>query len=140
MTKDKLIELFVECYNNCELTTKIDIHNIYVRETSSYYDDEIAHNDDEFFNMFFENNPSGAVRASSFGDFRYNDDWVWFNGYGNLETGNYEDQLPLRDAEDMAEWYIDHYDEVDYITEMVDFCNECEEGVDEEEEEEGNED
>lgn len=135
MTKDKLIELFVECYNNCELTSKIAIHNIYVRETSCSYENKIESNDEDFFNTFFENKPMEAVRASFYGDYRYNDDWVWFNAYGNLESGDYEEQLPLRDAEEMAEWYIEHYDEVDYITEMGDFCDECEEGDDEEESE-----
>lgn len=135
MTKDKLIELFVECYNNCELSSKIAIHNIYVRETNCGLENEIESNDEYFFNTFFEDKPMEAVRASFYGDFRYNDDWVWFNVYGNLESGDYEEQLPLRDAEEMAEWYIEHYDEVDYITEMGDFCDECEEGYDEEEEE-----
>lgn len=135
MTKDKLIELFVECYNNCELSSKIAIHNIYVRETNYGLENEIESNDEDFFNTFFEDKPMEAVRASFYGDFRYNDDWVWFNAYGNLESGDYEEQLPLRDAEEMAEWYIEHYDEVDYITEMGDFCDECEEGDDEEEEE-----
>lgn len=135
MTKDKLIELFVECYNNCELSSKIAIHNIYVRETNYGLENEIESNDEDFFNTFFEDKPMEAVRASFYGDFRYNDDWVWFNAYGNLKSGDYEEQLPLRDAEEMAEWYIEHYDEVDYITEMGDFCDECEEGYDEEEEE-----
>lgn len=135
MTKDKLIELFVECYNNCELSSKIAIHNIYVRETNCSCENEIERNDKDFFNMFFDGNPMEAVRASFYGDFSYNDDWVWFNAYGNLESGDYEEQLPLCDAEEMAEWYIKHYDEVDYITEMWDFCYECEEGDDEEEEE-----
>ena len=43
-------------------------------------------NDEEFFEMFFHNNPMEAVRASFYGDYRYCDDYVRFNGYGNLES------------------------------------------------------
>ena len=136
MNKDKLVELFVDGYENCELSSKIAIHNTYIRETNCSCDGEIERNDEDFFDTFFAGKPMEAVRASFYGDFHYNDDWVWFDAYGNLESGNFEDQLPLRDAEEMAEWYIEHYEEVEYITEMGDFCDACEEGENEEEESE----
>ena len=140
MNKEKLVELFVEGYKNCELSSKIAIHNTYVRETDCTGEYEIESNDEDFFNTFFEGKPMEAVRASFYGDFRYIDNWVWFNAYGNLESGDYESELPLRDAEEMAEWYIEHYEEVEYITEMGDFCDACENGEDDEEEEEESED
>ena len=43
-------------------------------------------NDEEFFNTFFYNNPMELVRAIYYGNFNYCDDYVRFNGYGNLET------------------------------------------------------
>lgn len=140
MNKEKLVELFVECYENCELGSKIAIHNTYIRESNCSCEDEIESNDEDFFDTFFEGKPMEAVRASFYGNYRYADDYVWFNAHGNLESGDYEDQLPLRDAEEMAEWYIEHYEEVEYITEMGDFCDACEEGENEEDEEEENED
>lgn len=135
MSKERLIELFVEGFENCELSSKIAIHNTYVCETDCSFENEIESNDEDFFNTVFEGKPMEAVRASYYGDYRYNDDWVWFNAYGNLKSGDYEEQLPLCDAEEMAEWFIEHYDEVDYITEMGDFCDACEEGDDEEDNE-----
>lgn len=42
--------------------------------------------DEDFYNLYFESDPIGAVRAVLFGDVRWNDDYVRFNGYGNLET------------------------------------------------------
>ena len=42
--------------------------------------------DEEFYNIYFEGNPIEAVRAVLFGDVRWSDDYVRFNGYGNLET------------------------------------------------------
>ena len=135
MKKDKLIALFVECYDNCALSSKIEIHNIYVRENNFSYEGEIERNDEDFFNLFFEGKPMEAVRAVSYGHYSYADDWVWFNAYGNLESGDYEEHLPLRDGEEMAEWYIDNYDEVEYITEMGDFYEACEMGEDEDDDE-----
>lgn len=130
MNKDKLVELFVDGYDNCELSSKIEIHNIYIREADGGWEYEIESNDEDFFNTFFEGKPMEAVRASYYGDFRYNDDWVWFDTYGNLSSGDNEEELPLRDAEEMAEWYIENYEELEHIKEMGDFCDACEEGED----------
>lgn len=52
---------------------------------------EYFENDEEFFNMFFENKVIEAVRAVYYGNYNYNDDYVKFDGYGNLETCNYYD-------------------------------------------------
>lgn len=48
-----------------------------------YYD-----NNEEFFDMYFGTNTIEAVRAVCFGDYRYADDYVKFNSYGNLESAN----------------------------------------------------
>ena len=47
---------------------------------------EVYENDEEFFNMFFENKPAEVARAIYYGDFNYNDNYIKFNGYGNLKT------------------------------------------------------
>lgn len=55
-----------------------------------YYD-----NDEYFLNDMFEK-PDDAVRAAYYGDYNYMDDYVRFNGYGNLESFSqydYEEEL-----------------------------------------------
>ena len=47
---------------------------------------EVYENDEDFFNMFFEGRPAEVARAIYYGDFNYNDEYVKFNGYGNLES------------------------------------------------------
>jgi hypothetical protein len=47
---------------------------------------DVHENDEEFFNSYFEGRPAEAVRATFYGDYRYADDYVRFNGYGNLES------------------------------------------------------
>ena len=46
---------------------------------------EFWENDEEFFNTFF-NNPMEAIRATYYGDYNYNDEYVKFNGYGNIDS------------------------------------------------------
>lgn len=45
-------------------------------------------NDEEFFNMYFENNVDEAVRSVCYGNYKYRDEYVKFNAYGNLESAN----------------------------------------------------
>ena len=47
---------------------------------------DVYENDEEFFNMFFEGRPAEVARAIYYGDFNYNDEYIKFNGYGNLES------------------------------------------------------
>lgn len=62
---------------------------------------DVWENDEEFFNTFFEGKPLEAVRATFYGDFRYMDEYVRFNGYGNLESLNeYQIESELKDSID----------------------------------------
>ena len=71
-------------------------------------------NDEEFFNTYFYNNPMEAVRSSYYGNYNYCDDYVKFNGYGNLESANeyglvkrYEEYI-----DDIVKALIEHYQEI----------------------------
>lgn len=61
-----------------ELVSECNSYNGSLEEYT-YYE-----NDEYFFNTFFEGKPDEAVRATFYGDYRYMDDYVQFNGYGNL--------------------------------------------------------
>ena len=74
---------------------------------------EYYENDEEFYNMFFNNNNAMEVaRAIFYGEYNFNDDYIKFNAYGNLETCN-EWQL-----EEEYKSYID--DIIDRIIELKD--------------------
>lgn len=65
-------------------------------------------NDEEFFQMFFEERIDEAVRATYYGDYRYTDEYVRFNGYGNLDSVNeyqLEDELQDGVEEIFDTWY-----------------------------------
>ena len=48
---------------------------------------EVFENDEWFFEDFFSNNQE-AVRAAIYGNYNYTDEYVKFDGYGNLESFN----------------------------------------------------
>ena len=72
-------------------------------------------NDEEFFNTFFENKIEVA-RAICYGDYNYNDDYVRFNGYGNIESFSEYDMIEeLKDSiEEIVENFIEYKDNIDY--------------------------
>ena len=57
---------------------------------------DINENNEEFFEMMFPNKPMEAVSAAHYGNYNYTDEYVRFNGYGNLESFDertYEEEL-----------------------------------------------
>ena len=62
---------------------------------------------------FFENKLD-AVRATFYGDYRYNDDYVRFNGYGNLESFSEYDMIEeIKDSiDEIVENLIEYKDNI----------------------------
>lgn len=89
----------------------------------SLEDLEYFENDEEFFNTFFEGKPLEAVRATNFGNYNYSDDYVRFNGYGNLDSCNmYKIIQDMKDDIDtIVELCIENYNniEIDEITNLI---------------------
>lgn len=97
-----------------------------VAEVNSWNGDLDHHswveNDEHFFDTYFEGKPDEAVRAVCFGDYNYNDNYVQFNGYGNLVSAN--DYTVIKemqdDVEEIANAVIEHKDNIDLPAELVD--------------------
>ena len=75
---------------------------------------EYYENDDDFFNDFFYNNPSEAVRSSYYGDYNYCDKYVKFDGCGNLKSvDDYGLEKEYKDyIDDITKSLIDHYQQI----------------------------
>ena len=88
-------------------------------ENLEYYE-----NDDDFFNTYFSNNVIEAVRAVSFGDYNYSDDYVRLDAYGNLESASeYEYYSELENyADEIAERYLELVESGDIydVAEVID--------------------
>jgi hypothetical protein len=105
-TREAVIE-HLESLDNDEL---VAIHNQYC-DTESYMDDFIYSNDENFFEEEFSGEVMKAVRAVTFGDYRYHDDYVQFNGYANLESFNSPDKYV--DIPSIAESILEHPSDYD---------------------------
>lgn len=92
-------------YNNLDENEIISLWNEYCSEERNG-EDEILDNDEDFFNTYFENNPESAVKAALYGDYRYMDKYVQFNGYGNLDSFN--DAMDVIDETELIKWLIDN--------------------------------
>jgi hypothetical protein len=81
---------------------------------------DVYENDEEFFDTFFEGKPMEAVRAAQYGDYAYNNDYVRFNGYGNLESlSEYDYEQELKDnLTDIIELLIEHKDNLYLCSEL----------------------
>ena len=92
-------------------------------------------NDEEFFNTFFDN-PMEAIRATYYGNYNYNDDYVKFNGYGNIDSySEYERIEEIKDnIDDIVDNLIEYYYNIYIDEELGDLL--LEEDEEEEEEEE----
>ena len=63
----------------------VNLHNEFCQNTSRG-EDEIFNFDDDFFELFFWNDPMKAAQCTHFGDVNWSDDFITFNGYGNLKS------------------------------------------------------
>ena len=114
MKKEKIREYLL---NNEE--TLLDV----VSELNSWNgcleDLDFWENDEEFFNTFFDN-PMEAIRATYYGNYNYNDDYVKFNGYGNIDSySEYERIEEIKDnIDDIVENLVECYYNI-YINEEL---------------------
>ena len=77
------VEVLTEYLGAEKVSRLIGIYNEYQTEFGD--GTTIRENDEAFLDEMFST-PSEAVRAVFMGDFKYNDEYVIFNAYGNLET------------------------------------------------------
>lgn len=119
------LEKFTEEFNNLSSNEKIAIYNEYCSEHGN--SDNMLHDfDEEFFEMAFGNDPIEAAKATFFGDIQnWSDEYIRFNGYGNLES------LSEYDAVEEAE---DHVDDIYEYEDVWEDYIETEEDEDEEDE------
>ena len=120
------IKKWLESLSGSEL---IGLWNEY--QSNNGYEGEINYNDDEFFEIYFSK-AIDAVRAVSYGDYRYTDEYVKFNGYGNLESFNYLDSEI--DFDELAENILENESDYSYLDGLDDYDEEDEEDEEESEE------
>jgi hypothetical protein len=101
-SREELAEGMLNDMNDEE---SIELWNEYCEDYNDP-DGRIYPNDEEFFSLFGD--VMEVVRAISYGDYNFSDNYVYFNGYGNLETFNYYGgkDCPVSQS-DLINWLID---------------------------------
>ena len=90
----------------------------------------VYENDEEFFEMFFEGtHPMELVRMTYYGDYKFTDQYVRFNGYGNLESlNNFEYKEELKDnIEEILDELMENYNNIYLPAEIEEIFNNFEE-------------
>ena len=89
----------------------------------------VYENDEEFFEMFFEGKPMEIARMTYYGDYKYMDEYVRFNGYGNLETlSDYQYEKELKDnIEEILDELMENYNNIYLPAEIEEIFNNFEE-------------
>lgn len=101
--KPQLEEIQEITYEENDLS-RLDIADIYDDIDDENEIIDWQSNDDDFWNIYFDNDPQEAARATYFGDIRnWNDPYIRFNAYGNLETTYSIDYEPY-EQEIIEEW------------------------------------
>lgn len=105
------IEKIVEEIDIEELKEMVEEVNNYNGQLEEY---RYYENNEDFFDDNYYNRPFEAVREAEDGCYSYNDEYVRFDGYGNLESASeYEIEDNLQDnAQEIVEAYVDIIDKV----------------------------
>lgn len=92
----------------------IELWNEYIEEVN-YPDDRVYGNNMLFFEEMFAH-PYDVAIAVTYGDWRQDDEYVVFNGYGNISSFNYwgESNSPI-DIDALVEWLSDNKEKVEEL-------------------------
>lgn len=101
---EKIFKYIEIGYEGASDSEKVSFWNEYASENCP--DDQIFDFDDEFFEMFFSNKPKEAARAASFGTLNWSDDYIKFNGYGNLES--FSNPINEIDENELINWLLEN--------------------------------
>ena len=102
MTREQAIKSYVEHLSGSELVDLLQTMNAYdgCFEESTYYDME------EFDEFLSNCTPSEIAQMIYFGEFNPNDDYFRFDGYGNLESLDWQEISA--EAEELVDDILDH--------------------------------
>jgi hypothetical protein len=85
MTTEMTVHEIIDAINAMDENELVYLNNAYCHAINAP-DSEIFGNDEDFFDTFFSSSPMRLAQAICYGNYHYYDQYVFFNGYGNLET------------------------------------------------------
>ena len=114
-----IIEVLKEYIDNMDNADIIALHNEYCDAVNSY--DNRVYYMSEFDEIMSGVEPWEVARSAYYGDFRPWDNYFYFNGYGNLASGDFIEQLPIY-IDEITEYIADNGDSLynDDIQKIID--------------------
>lgn len=104
---DKIFKYIEIDFENLDDSEKISLWNEYCSENN--FDDTIHNFDDEFFEIFLDGNkPMDIFRLGCFSKISWSDNYIKFNGYGNLESLNDYEAVNSIDESVLIDWLIEN--------------------------------
>lgn len=105
-----IIEVLKEYIDNMDNADIIALHNEYCDAVNCY--DNWVYYMSEFDEIMSGVEPWEVARSAFYGSFRPCDEYFYFNGYGNLESCDFFNQLPIY-IDEIAEYIADNGDNLD---------------------------
>ena len=119
MNEMEKIKELVDYINSLDDDDLIELHNRYC-EAAGCEDDRI-YSMYELDEILEGRTPTDILCMGFYGDFRPQHDFFWFNGYGNLESADHTNDMPIY-ASDIANYILSEEDSLgnDEIQEILD--------------------
>ena len=102
MTREQAIKSYVEQLSGSELADLLQ----HMASYDGSFEDTIYYDMDEFDEFMTNYTPTEIARMIYFGEFNPNDDYFRFDGYGNLESLDWQEISA--EAEDLVDDIFDH--------------------------------
>lgn len=110
--KDYKKDIIKNQLEDTDFETLLSAYNEYCSENSY---EEFLENEEEVFQMFFRN-MTDIIRATQYGEYNLYDEYIKFNGYGNLDSyDSIEVEEEIKTDHTFIEYILDRFDDYDFI-------------------------
>ena len=119
MTQEQKVNEIENIINNLSDDEMVDLNNEYQGWVNG---DNYIHSMDDFDEIMDGNTPSEIANMVTYGDYYPFNMWFWFNGYGNVVSGDCPEYSNGWDVTAIAEYCVDEDEDFgfDEIREILD--------------------
>lgn len=105
MTQEQKQKAIEEILDNLSGNALVDVNNAYQECVNG---DKYIYSTDDFDELMNGETPSEIASRVAFGDYNPFHKWFWFNGCGNIVSGDYPDRADGWFASDIAEYAVEN--------------------------------
>lgn len=105
MESEKIDEITNQLVSSTKLNNLIELWNARCDDMGTSI---IYRNDEDFFSTYYSNNIMELVRAISYGDYKFDNEYVIIDNYSNLTTYTEDEVIYLIDTNILADWIINN--------------------------------